>query len=208
MNDVKGKYNYTTIVFDLGNVLIPFDHNRWVTNFNKIEEGLGNLMISKFRENHDLQMKYEGGKISDAEFINICLDWLGNKVSEEQFCESFSDMFNFNQNVIDLLPVLKKRYQLVLLSNTCNIHKEYEWGKYSFIDYFDKLILSHEVGAVKPEKKIYKAVENYTDEPPNHHIFIDDIRDYVIAAKNLGWDGIQFVGYENLLNEFKSRGIL
>ena len=208
MNDQKDNYSYSTIVFNLGNVLIPFDHSRWVTNFNEIEEGLGNRIYDKLFDNHKLQMEYEGGKLSDQEFISICLGWLNNRVTADQFCEIFSDIFTFNQNVIDLLPELKKNYKLVLLSNTSNIHKEYAWGKYSFIEYFDKLILSHEVGAVKPEEKIYRAVENYTGEPSNHHIFIDDIRDYILAAKDLGWDGIHFVGFENLMNEFKLRGIL
>jgi putative hydrolase of the HAD superfamily len=97
---------------------------------------------------------------------------------------------------------------LVLLSNTNNIHKKYGWEKYSFLNNFNKLILSHEVGAVKPEKEIYKSVENHTKESAEKHIFIDDVKEYVEAAKQLGWDGIQFVGYENLLQELKSRKIL
>ena len=208
MNDFSKKFNYSTIVFDLGNVLIPFDHGRWVTNFNKIQTGLGDKMFNRLKENHTLQMEYESGKLSDSEFIKICLDWLGNGVTADQFCDLFSDIFTFNQHVIDLLPKLKKSYKLVLLSNTSNIHKSYAWGKYPFLNNFDKLILSHEVGAVKPEEKIYKAVEDFTGGPPNTHIFIDDIRDYIIAAKNLGWDGIHFIGYENLVEEFKVRGIL
>ena len=100
------------------------------------------------------------------------------------------------------------KYKLILLSNTSGIHQKYGWEKYSFIKNFDKLILSHEVGAVKPEEKIYKAVEEFTLEKSETHIFIDDILDYVNAAKTLGWDGIQFVGYENLENEFKLRNIL
>jgi putative hydrolase of the HAD superfamily len=198
----------TTIVFDLGNVLVPFDHGRWVTNFNNIHQGLGYRMINKFRENHQIPMDYEAGKISDNEFIKICLSWLGHDISTDVFCNIFSDIFSLNQNVIDLLPELKKNYKLVLLSNTSNIHKTYAWGKYPFINNFDKLILSHEVGAVKPEKKIYEAVENFTDEKPESHVFIDDILEYVNAAKKLGWDGIHFTGYDNLLDEFGTRGII
>jgi len=31
--------------------------------------------------------------------------------------------------------------------------------------------------------------------------------DYVEGAKRLGWDGIQFKGYDDLVNELKKRGI-
>ena len=199
---------YKVIVFDLGNVLIPFDHGRWVSNLNEIEPELGNKMFDKFMKNHDLQIKYESGKISDKEFISICLEWLNHKITSTQFCEIFSDIFTLNQKVIDLLPSLKSKHKLVLLSNTSNIHKEYAWGKLAFIDLFDKLILSHEVGAVKPENKIYKAVEHFTEEKPDSHIFIDDILEYVEKAKSLGWDGIQFKDYDDLIKHFRARNIL
>ncbi len=202
------KRKYTTIVFDLGNVLIPFDHSLWVKNFNKIEFGLGDKYFQKYVDNYSIHRNYESGKISDDEFISINLDWLENRVEKEMFLEVFSNIFTINQNVIELLPVLKEKYKLVLLSNTSNIHKKYGWGQYPFIKNFDKLILSHKVKSVKPEEKIYRAAESFTKEPSDTHIFIDDILEYVNAAKGLGWDGIQFVGYGNLVEEFKIRGIL
>jgi len=198
---------YSTIVFDLGNVLIPFDHNLWVQNFNEIELGLGDKYYRKYIDNYQIHRDYESGKLTDLEFISINLEWLDYKVNERKFIKIFSDIFTVNNNVIELFPILKQKYKLVLLSNTSNIHKKYGWEQYSFLEYFDKLILSHKIGAVKPEEKIYKAVEQFTKEEPGTHIFIDDVLDYVNGAKNLGWDGIQFIGYENLLQEFKKRKI-
>jgi len=208
LNKMKNKRKYSTIVFDLGNVLIPFNYNNFFDKINKIETGLGDEMMLKYKNNHLLQIEYESGKLSDQEFIEINLSWLNNKITKDQFCNIFSKIFTMNENVIDLLHDLKKKYKLVLLSNTNNIHKENEWGKYSFIDNFDKLVLSHEIGAVKPNPKIYKAVEQFTNEEAETHIFIDDILEYVQGAKKMGWDGIHFMDYENLVVEFKKRGIL
>ncbi|MFZ1291875.1 MAG: HAD-IA family hydrolase [Melioribacteraceae bacterium] len=202
------KKKYTTIVFDLGNVLLPFHHKMWIENYNKIEIGLGEKYHQKYLENYLIHRDYEAGKITDEEFISINLDWLDNKVTTQQFCEIYSNIFTKNENVIKLLPILKEKFKLVLLSNTSGIHKKFGWENNDFLKYFDKLFLSHEVGAVKPEEKIYKAVENFTGESVESHIFIDDILDYIIAAKNLGWDGIQFIGYENLVEEFNKREIL
>jgi glucose-1-phosphatase len=199
---------YSTMVFDLGNVLIPFDHSLWVKNFNKFEAGLGDNYYQQYLDNYHVHRDYESGKISDDEFVSINLKWLGNKVDKKKFLEVFSNIFVLNQNVIDLLPILKKKYKLVLLSNTSNIHKKYGWEQHPFIKHFEKLILSHEVKSVKPEEKIYKAVESFTKEPSETHIFIDDVLEYVNAAKSLGWDGIQFVGYDNLVEELKHRNIL
>jgi len=199
---------YSTIVFDLGNVLLPFDHTLWVSSFNKIEDELGTKMYDKYKQNFTLQMDYEGGKISDEEFININLEWLNYKVSGEEFCKIFSNIFSVDEDVVSLLPELKKKYNLILLSNTSNIHKKYGWENYSFINYFDKLVLSHEVGIIKPDERIYRIVEDYTKDLSGSHIFIDDIFDNIIGAKKIGWDGIHFKGYEDLILEFKSRGII
>ncbi len=199
---------YTTIVFDLGNVLIPFNHQLWIDNYNLVEEGLGDTYAEKYKENYHVHRNYESGKISDQEFISQNLTWLNNLVNEEKFIDVFSNIFKLNEDVIALLPRLKEKYKLVLLSNTNNLHKVYAWEKYPFISNFDKLILSHEVGAVKPEIEIYKAVEEFTGEKPENHIFIDDILEYVNVAKSVGWDGIQFVGYNNLIENLESRGIL
>jgi putative hydrolase of the HAD superfamily len=200
--------DYTTIVFDLGNVLIPFDHTLWVKNYNKVKEGLGDKYIKNYLDNYHIHRDYESGKMSDDDFIAQNLTWLENRISADEFCHYFSNIFVINQEVADLLPILKDNYKLVLLSNTNHIHKKYGWEKYSFLKYFDKLILSHEVGAVKPEEKIYKAVELFTKEKPETHIFIDDIVEYVNGAKKLGWDGIHFSEYKNLLLGLKIRNII
>jgi putative hydrolase of the HAD superfamily len=110
--------------------------------------------------------------------------------------------------VAALLPELKKKYMLVLLSNTNSLHQKHGWNDYQFIQYFDKLILSHEVKALKPEKEIYKAVEAFTGKPPEEHLFIDDIAEYAEAAKRAGWDAVQFKNYNQLYNDLRDRGIV
>jgi putative hydrolase of the HAD superfamily len=76
------------------------------------------------------------------------------------------------------------------------------------LKYFDKLILSYEVHAVKPEPEIYKAVEAYTQAPPEKHLFIDDIAEYAEAARKLGWDAIQYINFKKLEMELTKRKIL
>lgn len=195
------------IVFDLGNVLIPFDYSIAVKRLNAIEENLGEAFLTFYKANYEVHRSFERGDLSKEKFISLMLSALSNKVDEETFCKIYSEIFTVNEDVASLLPKLKQNYKLVLLSNTNAIHKKYGWNQYNFISYFDKLILSHEVNAVKPEEKIYKTVEACTQLPPAAHIFIDDILEYVNGAKKLGWDEIQFIGYENLVEELQKRNI-
>lgn len=200
--------NYSVIVFDLGNVLIPFDYNIVVNRLNRVEKGLGDRFVKFYSENYELHKRFERWEISTEEFLNTMLNWLDNKVTAEEFCDIYSKIFSVNVDVVNLLPELKKDYKLVLLSNTNYIHQKYGYGHYEFLNNFDKLILSHEVGAVKPEGKIYKAVESFTNRPSKEHLFIDDVEEYVEGAKAVGWSAIQFTGYQQLVYDLKGRGIL
>jgi putative hydrolase of the HAD superfamily len=103
---------------------------------------------------------------------------------------------------------LKKNYKLFLLSNTDSIHQKYGWQKYEFLKYFDKLILSHEVGYVKPEEKIYRVVEEASGFSTKEHFYIDDIQKYVDAAKILGWDAVLFESYDKLVLDLKEKNII
>ncbi len=199
---------YSAIVFDLGQVLIPFDYQIFINSLNQHKSGLGEFFVKIYKENYHIHRDFEKGKIPEEKFIETMLEWAEQKITAQQFCTYWSEIFSLNEDVINLLPVLKSRFKLYLLSNTNSIHKKYGYQHYDFLKMFDNLFLSHEVGYVKPEKEIYQAVEKYSGLPAEELIFIDDIKEYVDGAKNLGWDGIQFIGYNNLVEELKIRNIL
>jgi putative hydrolase of the HAD superfamily len=199
---------YSVIVFDLGNVLIPFDYSKPIQHFNNLKPGLGDRFAGLYKKNYHVHREFEKGTITRTQYLATMIDWLENMITQEEFSKIFSEIFSLNEDVIALLPKLKKNYTLCLLSNTNEIHKEYGYKHYKFLSHFDKLFLSHEVGSVKPEEKIYRAVENFTKRPSSEHLFIDDIQEYIDGAKTCGWDGIQFTGYEKLLKDLKEKNIV
>ena len=199
---------YSVIVFDLGNVLVPFDYSVMIKKFNELKQGLGDKFADYYKSNYEIHRSYERGDIPENEFIDKMLRVLENKIDARTFCNLFSNIFKVNDDVAGLLPQLKEKYKLVLLSNTNSIHREYGWKGYPFLKYFDKLILSYEVHAVKPEEKIYLAAEDYTKVSSSEHFFIDDILEYVDGAKKAGWDADQFTGYKKLVSDLKDRNII
>ena len=202
------KRKYSAIVFDLGQVLLRFDYKYFVEKVNRHKAGIGERFLEHYKNNYEIHRDFEKGLISEKYFISRMLEFLDHTIDEETFCKYWSDIFSFNDDVIALLPLLKKKYKLYLISNTNSIHKKYGYQNYEFLKLFDKLILSHEVKFIKPEKEIYLEVQKVSGFPSEEHIFVDDILEYVDAAKSLGWDGIQFVGYEDLVMNLKQRNIL
>ncbi len=199
---------YSAIVFDLGQVLVRFDYKFFVEKVNKHKNGIGEQFMELYKRNYNIHRDFEKGIISEKDFIDQMLKYLDHTIDAETFCRYWSDIFSLNDNVVEILPQLRKHYKLYLLSNTNSIHKKYGYQDYEFLKLLDKLFLSHEVGFVKPEIEIYQSVEKESGFPPNEHIFIDDILEYVDAAKKLGWDGIQFLGYDDLIKNLRQRKIL
>jgi putative hydrolase of the HAD superfamily len=198
---------YSAIVFDLGNVLIPFDYTSAIKKLNALETDLGDRFIEYYKSNYHFHRDFERGIISESDFVNKMLEVVDHKIDSETFKKYYSDIFTLNEDVIALLPNLNNKYKLFLLSNTDSIHQKYGWQKYDFLRYFDTLILSHEVGAVKPEEIIYRKVEEASGFPSEEHFYIDDIPEYVDAAKKFGWDAVQFIDYQKLVNDLQERNI-
>jgi len=186
-----------TIVFDLGNVLIPFDYSIMINKLNNIQENLGNYYYNWYKTNYHYHRDFEKGLISENEFIDLNLNTLNYLIDKNTFCKYYSDIFIENRKVTSLLPELKQKYKLVLLSNTNSIHKKFGWEQYKFLENFDHLVLSYEVKYVKPEKEIYLHTQNIFSNQPQEIFYIDDVLEYIQAAHNIGWNTYHFDNEEN-----------
>ena len=102
---------YSAVVFDLGNVLIPFDYTIVLNKLNEIENNLGRRFIDFYNSNYNLHRDFEKGMISEPVFIKTMLQAVDNKINSETFCKIFSDIFTVNEKVVSLLPILKKDNQ-------------------------------------------------------------------------------------------------
>ena len=79
--------------------------------------------------------------------------------------------------------------------------------KFPEILIFDEYVLSFEVGHMKPHPLIYiKALEK-AGVKANESIFIDDIKENIEAAQNLGIGGILFGPQTNLEAELREKGL-
>lgn len=199
---------YSVVVFDLGNVLIPFDYGKVIRKFNERKEGLGDKFKELYANNYHIHQQFERGELSLDEFLSIMNDWLEGNFTKEEFLNVFANIFTINKDVASLLPVLRKNYTVALLSNTNILHKDFGYGHFEFLKDFDKHFYSHEVGAIKPDEKIYRTVESYTGKPSGEHFFIDDMPEYVEGAKKCGWGAVQFIGYVKLVEDLKAHSIL
>jgi putative hydrolase of the HAD superfamily len=196
-----------TIFLDFGKVLAWFDHELAVTRLlphaDSEEELLHRALYHSERFN-----ALESGQIEPAEYIRQVRSEVPLRCSNEFFCEVFGDIFTPIGEMCALVPKLAQRYRLVLASNTNEIHARNFVPAYkATFDHFQKLVLSHEAKARKPDADFYWHCQQFALCEPGECLFVDDREDNIAAGARQGWQTIQFHGYAHLLRELARRDV-
>lgn len=199
------------IYFDLGNVLISFDHSRAWEQISRLtgvpEEGVETTLFHS-----GLQTQYEKGEISTGDFHRYFCRQTGASISLESLCYAASNIFEPIDESIRFLQSLKMAgHRLGLLSNTCDCHWEFCLAddRFKFLrSGFEQTMLSFKLGLAKPDTEIYRVAANQADCDPAAILFIDDKKENVDAAREYGFDGIHFQTLSGLLADLKNRVLM
>lgn len=196
-----------TIIFDMGKVLIPFDFSRGY----KALEAYSPLTAEEIPQElskTDLIIRLESGRIEPRDFFDELRATLKADLTYEEFCRIWSCIFLPHTLIPEgFIVQLRRRYRVMVLSNTNAIHVEMLNESYSILKQFDHLIFSHVVGAMKPEPKIYQAALDNANCTPSECFFTDDIPAYVEGARKAGIHAEQFLGFEKLQDDLRRHGV-
>ncbi len=196
-----------TFLFDMGNVLVHFSHERMCEQIGALcgQTGpdLKQHLISSGR-----QWDFERGLVSPDEFHQWFESTFKTKVDQKALARAASDIFTLNEPIVPVLDELKSRgYRLVLLSNTSVFHYEFIRDQFQVLDRFDDFVLSYEVKALKPEPAIYEdALKKIGCDAPDC-FYTDDIVQYVEGGRRHGLDAEVFTTVNELKTQLAVRGI-
>ena len=195
-----------TLIFDFGGVIINLKtEQEWLE-----EDLLPNFYPEQLQalQQQGLFQEIETGKISAEEFIQQLKSIAINKsISDEEIIRHWNGILkDIPKYRLDLLNELKKKYKLILLSNTNHIHKEKfchdmirKFGEDILEANFDTVYYSHNIGLRKPHKEIYEFILQKDCLNAEACIFFDDRNENLIEPEKLG---IQTILVEfNSLNE-------
>jgi FMN phosphatase YigB (HAD superfamily) len=197
----------TTIVFDFGNVVGFFSHRKAAAQL----AAFGTASVEElytFLFGGELEDEYESGSISSDALIKYVCNKFQLNCTPDQFALAFSDMFTPNEEVCALLPRLKPRYRLLLLSNTTELHAHHFLVQFAEqMKWFDHLVLSYEIGVRKPKPGIYQRCLKLAGSRPDQCVFIDDVPANVEGAKACGWQGLVYRRGEDLAAQLAQLGV-
>lgn len=192
------------IVFDLGRVLIKFEPKEYIEQ-NVPEEKREDFYNGIFGSTEWLML--DRGTLSYEDAKKIFKERVPG--ADKQIDRLFdADLFEILQPIeenVKLLPELKKKYNLYILSNFHQPAFEHIFKKYDFFRLFDGHTVSCYYYLLKPEKEIYDILIDKFNLIPEETVFIDDTKVNIDACEKEGIRGIHLPDYTELkqkLEEF------
>ena len=99
------------------------------------------------------------------------------------------------EGAVALLAELKDAgYELHALTNWSAETFPFARGRFAFLDWFQSILVSADVGLIKPDRAIFQLLLERIDRAAAECIYIDDNARNVAAAAALGFDAIAFEG--------------
>lgn len=198
------------ILFDLGNVIFPFNHYQIAEKLSRFVQKKefqdpAKIFSYLFDFEKGAVNGYEVGKVSSSEFFQSLKEFLRLSLRFEEFIPIWNDIFLENQEVSEIILDRRGGWKLGLLSNTNPLHFDHILSKFSILRVFDRWILSYEVGFKKPAPEIFQKAIEWASVEPQKILFVDDIEKHVEVAVSLGMQGIHFISAPQLKEELRSR---
>lgn len=166
-------------------------------------EGLSHAQVLRELETDPHWLDWQEGRITPRDWHAHLSRKLHFSYDFEEFCAIWNTILEPKTILPDLLfERLAASCRLALLSNTDPIHVAHFETHYSFVRLFPVRVYSCRVGSSKPAPVIYHHALREIAAMPEETMFIDDMRENVLAAARLGISAFHFTSADDLLAEF------
>ena len=200
--------NIETVIFDIGGVLIDWNprylYKKLLKDENEIEFFLNNICTLEWNARQDagrpfrdgvamLQQQYPqyAGLIEayDRRWEEMLgeADWETVKILDE-IKQSGMPVYALTNWSAEKFPIAKKRY--------------------AFLNWFDGIIVSGEVGLKKPDLKIFRLMLEKYQLDAGKTVYLDDVKANIVAASEVGLRTIHFQNAAQLREALRECGIV
>lgn len=198
--------HYTTLIFDLSEVLIRgfLGVEQTLTPLLRVSEG---QIVKAF--GGDMLIALCKGEITEDEYWTTVLNTYRWNIPLDDVKRYIRE--NFQQTIpgmVELVKELSKSYQLVILSDHAREWIDYILDYHQFLDVFSLKMFSYELGSVKSEPETFEKALSVINTPPEQCLFVDDNQLNIATAKMAGLFGLHFTHTDAFVDKLKQRNIL
>ena len=184
------------VIFDFGNVLGTFDKKSACEHFSETSTYSADE-ISQIIVDRKLERMLESGQMSETAFCNELLHHCKvEKLTVPDVMRIWGNIFAPNPAIDPIVDrLIEHKVPIGVLSNTNGIH----WPYIMDLPVMRKLeaynapfVLSYEVESFKPEPAMFTTALKRLGSEPSETLYLDDIEDYVVAARGLSMKAEQY----------------
>lgn len=155
---------------------------------------------------HDLVHQRNLGIIGRSAFMQGLSDLSGTP--PDQVLQQMEASAAIDPAVTQLIKALKPAYRVGLLTNAAGDTLRTLLDKQHLTGLFDALVISSEVGLMKPDARIYEYAVGQLGIAPQEAVFIDDSERNVAGAQEAGLIGLHYTNTHSLVAALQRLGVV
>ena len=191
------------VFFDFGGVLLRTEdragRRKWEARLSLPERGLEDAVF-----NGEAARRASLGELPESAVWQSLAQRFGLDDSQlEELQHDFWAGDKLDDQLVHFLRGLRPRYKTGVLSNAWTDARTAFTEKYGLSSAVDALIISAEVGVVKPDARIYRLAAEALGVLPEEAVFVDDSAQNVQGARAAGMKAVQFVSTAQTVKEVR-----
>lgn len=203
--------SYKNLIFDLGGVILDLSVAQTLSAFTTLSNLPQQEVQRIFTSSPEFE-QYERGEMSDQEFRTFVKTAYSVSATDAEIDACWNAMLiGLPVKKLELLTDLKKRFQVLLLSNTNGIHLNFindhilpKVSDEKDLDaFFHKAYYSHRMGKRKPDVAIFQQVLDENNLIAEETLFLDDNALNIEGAKAAGLQTFYVTSPEVVYNVFQ-----
>jgi 2-haloacid dehalogenase len=199
----------TTIIFDLGSVLVDWNPNylyrKLIADEQEMQNFLANITTPDWNEEQDAGRSLKEG----TDFL--VQQHPQHEANIRAFYDRWDEMLGDPiQGTIDLFKQLKEsgKYKIYALTNWSAETFPIAIERYDFMGWFDGIVVSGAEKMRKPAQEFYQLLLDRYNVDPQEALFIDDNLRNILAAEKMGITSIHFTSPGQLKEELVKRALI
>ena len=176
------------IILDMGNVLLEWNKDKILRGVVKTEKDY--MILDKAIFQSGLWERLDLGTLTREELVLKVVSLIGSIYQEkvQEVVWNWPSYIEIYTEVFPLLARLKEKgHRIFVLSNTSPVFYELLEEQLSPLnEILDGFVLSCDIKAVKPDRKMFEEILHKYELNPANCIFLDDVKENTKMAESLG----------------------
>jgi 2-haloacid dehalogenase len=198
----------TTVVFDLGRVLIDWDprhlYRQLVDDPDEVDAFLAEVGFAEWNARQDA-----GRPFAEA-VTELAARHPARRTLIEAYPTRFADSLvgETPGSVAVLREVIDRGFRALALTNWSAETFPHALARFPFLGWFDGIVVSGAEGVAKPDERLFSILVDRHQVDPQRSVFIDDAEANIETAARMGFIAIHFTDAAALRAALADLGVL